>query len=86
DLGVVVHRASETIRPGVLDDETGGLLGQPAGTPAFVADRITYGLDDVPVVVDRATILGSAMEIRTERAVTGMSIKWSRSAADFRHL
>jgi GntR family transcriptional regulator len=78
ERGVVVHRASETIRPGVLDDEIGGLLGQPAGTPAFVSDRITYGLDDAPVVVDRATILGSAMEIRTERAVTGLSMRWSR--------
>jgi GntR family transcriptional regulator len=85
ELGVVVHRASETIRPGVLDDEIGGLLTQPAGTPAFVSDRITYGLDDTPVVVDRATILGSAMEIRTERAVTGVTVHWHRPVPDNRH-
>jgi GntR family transcriptional regulator len=78
DLGVVVHRAAETVRPGLLDEPTGELLGQPAGTAVFVSDRITYGLDDAPLVLDRATILGTALEIRTERAVTGLSMQWSR--------
>ena len=78
DHGVVVHRASETVRPGVLDEETAGLLGRPAGTPVFVSDRITYGLDDAPLVFDRATILGNALEIRTERAANGLSMQWSR--------
>ncbi|MEV6849356.1 GntR family transcriptional regulator [Actinoplanes sp. NPDC051411] len=78
DRGVVVHRASETVRPGVLDAPTAELLGQPAGTPVFVSDRITFGLDDVPLVFDRATILGTALEIRTERAATGLSMQWSR--------
>ena len=48
--------------------------------PAFVSDRMTYGLDDVPLVFDRATILGSVLEIRTERAATGLSMHWSRTA------
>jgi GntR family transcriptional regulator len=78
DRGVVVHRASETVRPGVLDGPTAELLGQPAGTPVFVSDRVTFGLDDVPLVFDRATILGTALEIRTERAATGLSMQWSR--------
>lgn len=78
DLGVVVHRASETVRPGVLDPVAADLLGQPAGTPAFVSDRVTYGLDDTPLVVDRATILGTLLEIRTERALSGLSMRWSR--------
>ena len=78
EQGVVVHRASETVRPGVLDEATGRLLGQPAGTPVFVSERVTYGLDDTPLVFDRATILGSALEIRTERAATGLSMQWSR--------
>jgi GntR family transcriptional regulator len=81
DRGVVVHRASETIRPGVLDQPSGELLGQPVGTPVFVSDRVTYGLDDTPLVYDRATILGSALEIRTERAFGGLSIQWSRPFA-----
>ena len=78
DLGVVVHRAAETVRPGLLDEAGAGLLGQPAGTPVFVSDRITYGLDDAVLVFDRATILGTALEIRTERAVTGLSMQWTR--------
>nr|WP_203817447.1 GntR family transcriptional regulator [Actinoplanes ferrugineus] len=77
DRGVVVHRAAETIRPGVLDEDAGDLLKHPVGTPAFISERITYGLDDTPLVFDRATILGTAMEIRTERALTGLSMRWS---------
>jgi GntR family transcriptional regulator len=78
DRGVVVHRAAETVRPGVLDGPEAELLGQPAGAPAFVSDRVTYGLDDTALVFDRATILGTVLEIRTERALTGLSMQWSR--------
>jgi GntR family transcriptional regulator len=80
ERGIVVHRASEVIRPGALDAVTADLLGHPAGTPAFVSDRITYGLDDTPLVFDRATILGNLLEIRTERAVSGLSMQWSRQS------
>ena len=76
--GVVVHRASEVLRPGLLDEPTAALLCQPAGVAVFVSDRITYGLDDRPILVDRATILGTIMEIHTERAATGLSMRWSR--------
>jgi GntR family transcriptional regulator len=78
DLHVVIFRASETVRPGALDEATAGLLGQPAGTPAFLSERVTYGLNETVLVVDRATILGNALEIRTERAVTGVRMRWSR--------
>ena len=78
EQGAVVHRATETVRPGLRDPDTAVLLRQPAGSPVFVSDRVTYGLDDQPLVVDRAVILGSAMEIRTERAATGLSVQWSR--------
>jgi GntR family transcriptional regulator len=44
----------------------------------FVSDRVTYGLDDTALLLDRATILGTAMEIRTERAATGLSMQWHR--------
>ena len=75
--GIVVHRASEVLRPEVLTAPVADLLRQAAGTPVFVSDRVTYGLDDQPVVVDRATILGTVMEVRTERAVTGLSVQWT---------
>ncbi|MEU8818460.1 GntR family transcriptional regulator [Actinoplanes sp. NPDC048796] len=76
--GVTVSRASEVIRPGVLDDETAELLHQPPGTPVFLSERVTYDPDGVAVVVDRATILGTALEIRTDRALTGFSMQWTR--------
>jgi GntR family transcriptional regulator len=75
-----VHRASEVLRPELLSAPVAELLRQQAGTPVFVSDRITYGLDDRPIVVDRATILGTAMEVRTERAATGLSMKWTSSS------
>lgn len=78
--GVVVHRASEVLRPELLSAPVADLLRQHAGTPVFVSDRITYGLDDQPIVVDRATILGTVMEVRTERAATGLSMKWTSSS------
>jgi GntR family transcriptional regulator len=80
EQGVVVHRAAEVVRPGLLDEPTAALLRQPTGTPVFLSDRITYGLDDRPLLVDRATILGTIMEIRTERAATGLSMQWTRQA------
>jgi GntR family transcriptional regulator len=78
DLGVVVHRATEALRPGVLDGPTAVLLRQPADTPVFISERVTYGLDGTALIVDRAVILGTTMEIRTERAATGMSMQWAR--------
>jgi len=78
--GVVVHRASEVLRPEVLTAPVAELLRQAAGMPVFVSDRVTYGLDDQPIVVDRATILGTVMEVRTERAATGLSVQWTSSS------
>ena len=76
DAGVAVARATETIRPGALAMAAARHLREPAGSPVFVSDRITYTLDGTAVVADRATILGSMMEIRTERAATGLSLNW----------
>jgi GntR family transcriptional regulator len=77
DAGVVVARATETIRPGTLTPAAARHLQEPAGGPVFISDRVTYTLDGTAVVADRATILGSMMEIRTERAATGLSLNWS---------
>jgi GntR family transcriptional regulator len=76
DAGVVVARATETIRPGLLAPAMAHHLKEPAGSPVFVSDRITYTLDATAVVADRATILGSMMQIQTERAATGLSLSW----------
>lgn len=77
--GIVVHRAAEVLRPELLAAPVAELLRQPAGTPVFRSDRVTYGLDEQAIVVDRATILGTVMEVRTERAATGLSVRWTPS-------
>lgn len=81
DAGVAVARATETIRPSSLDQISQRYLPEPAGSPVFVSERVTYALDGTAVVDDRAVILGSAMEIRAERAATGLSMTWSGTAA-----
>ena len=80
DAGVVVARATETIRPGLLSQTAADHLDEPAGSAVFISDRITYTLDGTAIVVDRATILGSMMEIRTDRAATGLSLNWGAAA------
>lgn len=80
DAGVAVARAAETIRPGRLDPAVARDLDEPAGSPVFVSDRITYALDGTAIVADRATILGSMMEIRTERAATSLSVNWGAAS------
>lgn len=77
DAGVAVARATETIRPGALTAAVAKHLEEPAGAPVFIGDRVTYALDGAAVVADRATILGSMMEIRTERAASGLTLNWA---------
>ncbi|WP_306207467.1 GntR family transcriptional regulator [Actinoplanes sp. RD1] len=76
--GLTAHRATESVRPGLLDDGTATLMHQPAGTPVFVSERLTFDPDDHPLLLDRATILGSVMEIRTDRGAAGLSMQWTR--------
>ncbi|MGN9783548.1 GntR family transcriptional regulator [Nonomuraea sp. ZG12] len=76
DAGVAVARASEVVRPGLLDPAAARRLHEPEGSPVLVSARITYTSDAIPMVSDHATILGSMMEIRTERAATGLSLAW----------
>jgi GntR family transcriptional regulator len=76
DIGVVVARASETIRPEILDPDAARHLDEDEGAPVLVSDRVTYGLDGTALVADRATILGSMMQVTAERAATGLSLHW----------
>jgi len=76
ETGVAVARASETIRPELLAADVARYLDEEAGRPVLVSDRITYGPDGTALVADRATILGSMMQINTERAATGLSLHW----------
>jgi GntR family transcriptional regulator len=76
EAGVTIVRASERIIPGLLDEPIAGMLRRPVGEPVFVSERTTYAIDEQPVVVDRAVILGDLMEIRAERAATRLSLQW----------
>lgn len=79
--GVVVARASETIRPGVLDADAARSLDDDEGAPVLVSERITYGPDGTALVADGATILGSMMQVTAERAATGLSLHWGATPA-----
>jgi GntR family transcriptional regulator len=81
EAGIPVARATETIVPGLLDNASRPHLPEPPNTPVFISTRLTYTVDDAPVVSDRAVILGSAMEIRAERAATALSMTWSGTSA-----
>ncbi|HEY0937971.1 MAG TPA: GntR family transcriptional regulator [Trebonia sp.] len=76
EAGVAVARASETIRPEVLGADVARHLDEDEGAPVLVSDRITYGPDGTALVADRATILGSMMQITADRAATGLSLHW----------
>ncbi|MFI5914637.1 GntR family transcriptional regulator [Dactylosporangium sp. NPDC051541] len=75
--GIPVARATETISPALLDNASRHYLPEPPNTPVFVSTRLTYTVDDSLVVEDRAVILGTAMQIRAERAATALSMTWS---------
>jgi GntR family transcriptional regulator len=76
DVGGTVARASETIRPEVLGADEARHLDEDKGAPVLVSDRITYGPDGTALVADRATILGSMMQITADRAPTSLSLHW----------
>ena len=80
ETGILVAHAAETIQPALLTAAIARHLGEPEGSPVFVSHRVSHTLDGTAVVVDRATILGSMMEIRTDRAATSLSLQWEATS------
>ncbi len=74
--GLVIIRGSETIRPALLTGAAAQHLGGAQGSPVFVSERVTFGIDDRPMVYDRAAVTGDLMVIRTERVASTMSWSW----------
>jgi GntR family transcriptional regulator len=74
--GVPVARADETIAVELLDAAAARHLDEPTGSPVLVSDRVTSTADGTAVLADRAVILGGTMRIHTERAATGLSLRW----------
>ncbi|MET0423379.1 MAG: GntR family transcriptional regulator [Actinoplanes sp.] len=77
---VAIAAANEVIRPGVLPAGLAEVLGRRAGTPVFVSERVTYGIDRAVLVFDQATIDGRRMDIRTDRVANSMSLAWGLQA------
>ncbi|MCI4061445.1 hypothetical protein MRQ36_02175 [Micromonospora sp. R77] len=51
-------------------------LDEDEGAPSLASDRITYAPDGTALVADRATMLGSMMQITADRAATKLSLHW----------
>ncbi len=79
--GTAVVSAEERLGPALLDEPVAALLERPPGVPVFRSDRTTFGAGGAPVLVDRATILGDLVEIRTVRARRSVSLEWTSGGA-----
>ena len=78
--GAAPAGAEERLVPALLPDGLSVLLNQPAGVPVFHSERVTFDAAGVPVVFDRATILGELIEVRTVRAASSMSMAWTNAS------
>ena len=76
ELGTPVRRASETIRAVALTDAEAASLDRSPGSPALLSCRLSRGDDDVPLVDDRALLVGDDTVITAERAVTGTDFSY----------
>lgn len=76
EAGVRIHRATERIRPALLTGPVARLLDRSPGGPVFFSERLTYDADGLAVVLDQATIVGDALEIRADRAAADLSLEW----------
>ncbi|MEV4090016.1 UTRA domain-containing protein, partial [Nonomuraea fuscirosea] len=65
--GVTPSWATEAIKPVVLSAEQARLLEQPAGGAALMSERVTYDVDDRPVLADRAIMCASQVVFTTRR-------------------
>jgi GntR family transcriptional regulator len=65
-IGLTLHRAVETINPGIVDAADARLLGYAPATPVLVIRRITYTPQDLPVEWTRLLFAGDRYEYRVE--------------------
>lgn len=78
--GLVISRGTETIVPELVSSEAARHLCITKGRPVFLRERVTLGIDDSPIMFDRAAITGDHMVIRTERVSNTMSWSWGLHA------
>ncbi len=65
-LGLVLHRAVESISPGVADSEAAGLLGCGEGSPVLSIKRVTFTPEDRVVEATHLVFAGDRYEYRVE--------------------
>ncbi|MFD7658950.1 GntR family transcriptional regulator [Actinosynnema sp. NPDC059797] len=75
ELGTPVREASETIRAVALTPSQADVLGLPPGSPALLSCRLSRGDGGVPLVDDRALLVGDTV-ITAERAASGTNLSY----------
>lgn len=75
--GLAIVRATETLRAKALPAAVATAVDKPAGRPALVAERITYDVQNTPIVYDLATILDDSISILARRAPRGAELSWA---------
>ncbi|GAA1296552.1 GntR family transcriptional regulator [Saccharothrix xinjiangensis] len=75
ELGTPVREASETIRAVALTPGQADVLNLPPGSPALLSCRLSRGDGGVPLVDDRALLVGDAV-ITAERAASGTNLSY----------
>lgn len=66
EIGLTLHRAVETINPGLAEETDARLLRSEAGSPLLVIKRVTFTPDDRPVEWTRLLFAGGRYEYRVE--------------------
>jgi GntR family transcriptional regulator len=65
-VGLALHRAVESISPGVADSKAAGWLGCAEGSPVLLINRVTFTPDDRPVEATHLVFTGDRYEYRVE--------------------
>jgi GntR family transcriptional regulator len=67
DAGIRIERATETIQATNLDAESARLLRMTAGDAALLSARLTFSIEGMTVVDDRALTAGSSVVVSADR-------------------
>lgn len=72
--GLVLDRASETLRAVALDTTDADALDVEPGLPSLESVRVSSTRDGTAFLYDRALLSGAATEVRAERSARGMRV------------
>jgi GntR family transcriptional regulator len=74
-LGVEARRAHETLHPLALDEHEAQLLDAPAGAPAVLSRRTSFG-EGGPILYDEAVMPGHRVVIAAERLSDDVTVSY----------